>query len=144
MPDPFTNAFIGKPEEPTHHELAGALGKTKPLWDQLLADLAQEFQIDLREWHSYSRKAGWAMRLKQAKRTILYLSPGRGSFRASFALGDKALTAARQNGLPVRVVKMINEAKRYAEGTPVRIAVKNRKDVAVVKKLAAAKLQNRI
>jgi hypothetical protein len=142
MPDTFTNAFIGKPEEPTRHELAVALGKTQALWDQLLADLAKEFHIDLQVWHCYSRKAGWSMRLKNGKRTILYLSPCRGGFRASFALGDQALTAARQSGLPVRVVRMINEAKRYSEGTPVRIAVKGPKDIPVIKKLTAAKLQN--
>jgi hypothetical protein len=136
------NAFIDKPEKPTDQELAGELGPAKARWDQLLADLEEEHNIVTQEWNSYSRKAGWSLRLKRGKRTILYLSPCRGYFRASFALGDKAVQAARQSRLPEQVIKMINEAKRYAEGTGVRIDVNGAKDLALVKKLAALKLEN--
>jgi hypothetical protein len=58
----------------------------------------------------------------------------------SFALGDKAVAAARQSGLPQSVIEMINEAKRYAEGTAVRIEIKQAKDIEIVKQLAAIKL----
>jgi hypothetical protein len=37
---------------------------------------------------------------------------------------------------------MLDEAKRYVEGTGVRIEVKGPKDIAIVKKLTAIKLQN--
>jgi hypothetical protein len=136
------NAFIGKPEKPTDTELAAVLGPSKALWDRLLADLADEHGIAVEEWHSYSPKAGWSLRLKLQKRTILYLTPCRGCFRASFALGDKAVEAARGSGLPRRAIRMIDEAKRYAEGTGVRIDVGGSKDIAIVKKLAAVKLEN--
>lgn len=138
-----TNAFIGHPEKPTDHELAAELGRpAQKLWDQLVTDLAQECSITIAEWNSYSSKAGWSLRLKSAKRTIVYLSPWRGRFQASFALGDKAVEAARRSGLPKPVLRIISEARRYAEGTAVRIEVKGPKDVAIVKKLAAIKLEN--
>jgi hypothetical protein len=136
------NAFIDKLEKPTDAELEAALGPAKPLWDQLLTDLADEYKIDVQEWKSYSRKAGWSLRLIREKRTILYLSPCRGCFFVSFALGDKAIQAARQSRLPQQVIKIINEAKRYVEGTAVRIEVKKPKDVDIIKKLAAIKLDN--
>jgi len=137
----FQNAFIGKPKKPTEAEVAQQLGPSKALWDQLLAELAAENRI-AGEWHSYSRKAGWSQRLKLGARTILYLSPCQGTFWASFALGDKALKAARQSGLPKCMLEIIDQAKRYTEGTAVRIEVKGPDDVAVVKKLAVAKLEN--
>lgn len=137
-----TNAFIGKPEQPTDRELAAALGPTKALWGQLLIKLAKECHISAHEWKSYSRKAGWSLKVKREQRTILYLSPSRGGFMASFALGDKALQAARQSKLPQRVVKIIDGAKRYAEGTAVRIDVNRAEDLEVIKKLAKAKLEN--
>jgi Protein of unknown function (DUF3788) len=56
------NAFIGKPKKPTEDELAAALGTTKPLWDQLIAELAKERYLDVQDWNSYSPKAGWAAR----------------------------------------------------------------------------------
>jgi hypothetical protein len=52
------NAFIGKPEQPSAEELTAVLGPGKALWDQLLADLAAEFKLTIREWNTYSPKAG--------------------------------------------------------------------------------------
>ena len=48
--------------------------------------------------------------------------------------------AARQSDLPQSVIKIINEAKRYAEGTAVRIEIKKAKDIETVTKLAGIKL----
>jgi len=134
------NAFIDKPKKPTAAELTAALGPAKALWDQLVADLAEQYDVTVQEWNSYSRKAGWSLRLKHKDRNILYLTPCRGSFFVSFALGDKAVEAARQSGLPPSVIKTINEAKRYAEGTGVRIEMKKPKDIEIVKQLTAIKL----
>jgi hypothetical protein len=136
------NAFIGTSKIPTDAELAGELGSAKTFWDQLVADLAAESGVDVEEWNSYSRKAGWSLRLKRKERNIVYLSPHRGCFTASFALGDKALQSAREGGLPAPALKILKEAKKYAEGTAVRITVKAAKDIAVVKKLVIAKLKN--
>jgi hypothetical protein len=143
MSEILENAFIGKSEAPTDDDLTAALGRSAlASWEKLLASLAQQHAIVIREWNSYSRKAGWSLRLKLDKRNILYLAPCRGCFRASFALGDKAVKAARESGLPQHVLQIIDEAKRYAEGTGVRIEVHGPKDVAVVMKLAAIKLAN--
>lgn len=136
------NVFIGKAKKPSDSELAAELGTAKTIWDQLVRELAEEHGIDVQEWNSYSRKAGWSLRLKRKERNIVYLSPHRGCFTASFALGDKAVQAARESGLPPPVLKIIGEAKRYAEGTAVRIEVKGGKDLTVVKKLVVAKLEN--
>ena len=137
----LTNAFIGKPKKPTESELAMELGTSKALWDELVADLAKEHKL-AREWNCYSKKAGWSLRLKRGERNIVYLSPLRGGFRASFALGDKAVQAARQCGLPQRAIKIINDAKRYAEGTAVRIDVNGPEDIPIVWKLAVIKLDH--
>ena len=136
------NAFIGKTKKPTEKELTVALGPAKALWDQLVADLAHENGVDVQEWSSYSPKAGWALRLKRKKRTIVWLSPCQGSFRVMFILGDRAVKAARQSKLPQRVIKIIDEAPRYPEGTGIRMNMKGPKDIAIVKKLAAIKLEN--
>jgi hypothetical protein len=134
------NAFIDKPKKPTAAELTAALGPAKALWDQLLAGPANELNLTVQEWNSHSRKAGWSLRLKHKDRNILYLSPCEGCFFVSFALGDKAVQAARQSGLPQNVIKIINEARRYAEGTGIRIEMKKPKDIEIAKKLAAIKL----
>ena len=87
------NAFIGRTLPPTDDELCAELGVVRALWDQLLAELA----LPVQEWHTYSPKAGWSLRLKQGKRTIVYLTPCHDSFRVAFALGRKPW---RQRGIP--------------------------------------------
>jgi len=68
--------------------------------------------------------------------------PSTGCFLASFALGDKAVAAARIAVLPPSTRKLIEKAKRYTEGTAVRIEVHDAKDAKDVKTLAKIKLEN--
>jgi hypothetical protein len=136
------NAFIGKATKPTAQELTDALGPANAHWDQRLAELVRDCNLVTHEWNSYSPKAGWSLRLKGKERNILYLSPCRGAFTVSFALGDKAVQAARSSRLPARVIQIIDTSKRYAEGTGVRIDVKGPQDIPAVKKLVAIKLEN--
>jgi len=135
------NAFAGRSEPPSQAEVALALGNSQNLWLELVSTLKQEFQLT-EEWGSSSVKAGWSLRLQNKKRNIVYLAPWKGSFLASFALGDKAIAAAKKSKLPARVLRLIGEAKRYAEGTAVRVEVQKPADVAAVKILAKIKLEN--
>lgn len=134
------NAFIGLAQAPSDFELSQALGGSRKLWDDLLAELSGSFGLATSDWHSYSKKAGWSLRVKKGDRNIVYLSPIEGRFMASFALGDKAMAAARASRLPKSAIAMLDAARRYAEGTAVRIDVKKGTDLAVVRKLVEAKL----
>jgi len=134
------NAFIGKKTKPTDGDVAKALGSAKALWDQVIDALKKD--CPTKEWNSYSVKAGWSLKLKKKDRTILYLGPWPGGFRVAFVLGDKAVKAARESQLPKAMVKLIDEAKKYAEGTAVRFNVTEAADVEAVKQLAAIKLAN--
>lgn len=135
------NAFIGRKEEPTEVDLAAALGSPgKALWDDLLAVLQRDHNLIAREWSSYSPKAGWSLRLKRAKRNILYLIPCQGGFDVSVVLGDKAIAAARQASLPGPVIALIDSARRYAEGTGIRLEVSHPDGLALVSRLTAIKL----
>jgi hypothetical protein len=136
------NAFIGNEVRPTDDQLSSVLGPAKKLWDQLLTDLKDQAGIDSREWGSSSRKAGWSLRAKHNGRVIVYLSPGRNSFMASFALGDKAIAALRQSKLPARILKIVDHGKRYAEGTAVRIEVREIADIEAIATIAIAKVNN--
>lgn len=135
-------AFAGRVEPPTDASLAAALGESYALWQKLVADLTAELKLDAAEWNGSSLKLGWSLRLQVKKRNIVYLAAQQGWFLAAFALGEKALAVARKSELPDRVSKMIAEAKRYAEGTAVRIEVRDAADVGVVKLLARVKNEN--
>jgi hypothetical protein len=132
------NAFIGRTKPPTDDELSAELGVVRALWNELLADLA----LPVQEWNIYSPKAGWSLKLKQGKRTIVYLAPCHGSFRVAFILGAKAVEAARASKLSKAVMKIIDEAPRYPEGAGVRLEITTRRQLPAVLKLAAVKLAN--
>jgi hypothetical protein len=136
------NAFIEHSDRPSPAELSAALGPSTTVWEQLIGWLAAEHGVADLEWKSTSPKYGWSLLLKLKKRTILYLGPCAGCFRAAFVLGDRAVAAARQSDLPKKVLKAIDEAPRYAEGTGVRLLIKRQSDLAAIRKLAAIKLAN--
>jgi hypothetical protein len=137
-----SNAFVGHAIQPTEPELASVLGKSHTLWQSLVAELRQDLKLDGEEWNSYSIKAGWSLRLQRKKRNIVYLSPRQGYFLAAFSLGDKAIAATKTTKLPTQITKIIKDAKRYAEGTAVRIEVGDPNDIAAVKALARIKVEN--
>lgn len=140
MPRPL-NAFIGQTTQPSDTDLGAALGPAKPVWDRLVADLATDGVTGL-EWRSYSPKAGWALKLKRGKRTIVWLAPLAGSFEVLFLLGDRAVAAAREVELPARILKALDKAARYPEGTGLRLRMRTARDIPVIRRLAAIKLQH--
>jgi hypothetical protein len=136
------NAFIGRASRPTDADLGKALGPAKPLWDGLIAHLAEQLDVAIREWKFYSLKTGWALRLKRGKRTIVWLAPCEGCFRVLFILGDKVLVAARQSGLSAQALRSLDQAQKFPEGTGVRLLITGPRDIPTVKKLAAVKIEN--
>jgi len=136
------NAFIGRRTKPADSDLAGALGSAKPVWDRLLAGLAARYGVTGQEWKCHSTKAGWALRLLRGKRTIVWLAPCAGCFRVAFALGDKAVLKARESALPESVLRIIEKAVKYPEGTAVRLHIRESGDLAAVETLVAVKIDN--
>jgi hypothetical protein len=137
-----TNAFAGRTEAPAESDLTQALGSAKPLWDQLLAEVAEKQGAKALEWKSYAVKHGWSLRVLRGKRTIMWLTPRRGDFGVTFILGDKAAEAARHGGLSAKLLTAVEEAQRFTEGRCVRLSVRHAKDLPGVLKLAAIKAAN--
>ena len=136
------SAFSDKTKPPQDTELAVALGGSFNVWTKLINDLSNRFMPLTVEWGFSSPRTGWGLRLKQPKRTVLYVTPCKGYFLVSFALGEKAVQAAHEWGLPAQVLAVIDGAKRYAEGRGVRLEIKSAEDLVWVLKIADAKMKN--
>lgn len=136
----LVNAFTGRKAPPTEAELGAALGAARNTWEQFLDCLAQEFGAGDSEWKSYSPKAGWSLRVRRRKRTIVWLVPGHGCFEVLFILGDRAMPAARAAKLPKAIASALEHAPRYPEGTGLRFTVQTPRNLRALKQLAAIKV----
>ena len=131
------SAFVDMAHPPTRQQLVSILGKARAAWDALrtapaLAGLREE-------WGFTSASNGWGFRLRDEKRVIVYMTPQKGRFLASFALGEKAVLAARTAGLPAALLAAIDAAPRYAEGRGFRVEVRTVRDARAIAALAGIK-----
>jgi hypothetical protein len=136
------SAFDNKSKAPRAADLKRVLGRTSVHWDSLRAHIASGYAPLDETWNFSGAAWGWSLRLKQKKRTVLYMTPCKGHFLVGFVLGDKAVKAAHDSTLPDSVLAVIDGAKKYAEGRGVRLEIRKRKDLDSVKKLAAIKMAN--
>jgi hypothetical protein len=134
------SAFEDRATPPTEQALTQALGRAARAWGLVKERVGQQCEPLREEWAFAGAQFGWSLRLKHGQRVIVYMTPGRGQFLASFVLGEKACAAARAAGLPASVLALIEAAPKYAEGRGFRMPVRTVKDADAVSKLAAIKL----
>lgn len=103
--------------------------------------MGRDFAPVVEDWVFSGQKHGWALRLKQKKRAVLYLKPLERCFRVSLALGPKAVEAARAAQLHADVLRLIDEAMQYPEGKAIRIEVHGAKDIRVAMQLARIRME---
>jgi hypothetical protein len=136
------SAFDDKSKAPGLSDLKKMLGRTSVHWDSLITHIASEYAPLDQTWNFPGAKWGWSLRLKQKKRTVLYMTPCKGYFMVGLVLGEKAVKAAHKSSLPVALLAVIDGAKKYAEGRGISLEIRNRKNLDGVKKLAATKMAN--
>ena len=136
------SAFDDKSKKPGTNDLKKALGRAFTHWVNLMAHLETEYAPLTENWKFYSGNWGWSLQLQQKKRTILYLTPGKGCFVVGFALGEKAVKAAHDTTLPDSILVEIDGARKYAEGRAIRLEIRSKIQLENVKKLAAIKMAN--
>jgi hypothetical protein len=132
--------FDDKQNPPEKKDLEMALGRSYGLWSDLMAWLGETFDPVTEAWQFTGAKWGWNLKVVHKKRAIVYLTPRAKHFLAGFALGEKAVTAAQEAGLPEEIQKVVDDAPRYAEGRGVRLTVRNKMQNKAVKTLARAKM----
>lgn len=136
------SAFTDKSREPTDEDLREVLGKSYQVWTRLIDAVAEQIGPISETWGFTSKSTGWGLRLRQKDRIILYMTPQTGKFIASFALGEKAVAAAKLVKLSSDLLAAIDAAPRYAEGRGVRIEVTGKRQVPHVAILAEIKSRN--
>ncbi|MDP2316911.1 MAG: DUF3788 family protein [Pseudomonadota bacterium] len=129
---PPAPVFCDRARPPAVEEVADALGACAPHWDAVRARVATRFAPLTETWAWSGAKHGWALRLAQGKRPIVYLAPCAGYFRASAALREDAVAAALASDLSAAARAVVATAPSFPEGRAVRIEVRDGSAVADV------------
>jgi hypothetical protein len=113
------------------------LGKSKRYWDRFIKYVKAAHPKAVAEWKEYS--TGARLVVRDRRRNLAYLKPDEKHFLVSLALGEKAIEALEESGLPARFVKSVIESPRYPEGRAARIAVDSEASLGIARKLLAIK-----
>ena len=133
------SALTDKARNPTNDQLRTVLGKAYEHWTTLLALIAERIDSATEVWKF---STGWSLRVLHKDRVIVYLIPQQNQFLVSFALGERAVSAAHAAKLSAAVLKIIDDAPRYAEGRGVRIPVRGSQQLTTLARLAQIKREN--
>jgi hypothetical protein len=134
------SVFDEKSRQPSREELTEALGASAGLWDELIAHITDACAPIVEVWNFAGARFGWSLRLKHRDRILLYMTPKTGMFLLGCVLGEKAAAAAREQDAPERVLALLEEAPRYAEGRGIRMPVSTAADLEAARVLAALKM----
>jgi hypothetical protein len=136
------SAFADKSVKPGEEDLKRVMGRIFKHWTAVIEKAEADYPPLGQSWGFAGTAWGWSLRLRQKKRTIMYLTPCKGYFIAGFALGEKAVRAAKEAGFDESTLSLIDSARKYAEGRAVRIEVRRKRDRDQVIKIAAIKMEN--
>jgi Protein of unknown function (DUF3788) len=133
------SSFDDRTRPPTQDQLRSVLGRAYAPWVKLLTLVADRIHPITPVWKF---STGWSLRVLHKERVILYLTPQKGQFLVSMALGERAVAAAHAAKLAASVLKVIDNASRYAEGRGVRLPVRGGRQLTALARLAQIKREN--
>lgn len=138
----MSSIFIDKTIMPDNQMLASKLGASYKLWEKIKSPLTSNYGELNEDWKFYGQKIGWTLKLLYKKRNLFFLTPYENYFQIAFVFGDKAVAIIEKSDLPENIIDEIKNARKYAEGRGLRIAVKKQSDVKIVLKLTEIKINN--
>jgi hypothetical protein len=136
-----TSIFMNKNETPDDVTLLALLGDLFETWMKIREYVSDVYPKAREEWNFPGQKYGWSFRIKDKKRTIIYLLPRDKYFLVAFVFGEKATADATGSGISEEVKEIIASARVYAEGRGFRIEVRTDENLEDIKKLIDIKLR---
>jgi len=134
-----TSIFDNKAIIPNDSMVEAAIADAMLLWDKLKKHVADNYNGIISEWKMYSKKAGWSLVFRQAKRTLFYFVPCENHFIIAFVLGEKAVKAALESSISQKVRQEMSEADICAMGHSFYVYIKSEEDLSDVKTLLKIK-----
>ena len=131
--------YVDKAIRPDEPLLDAALGKGKPLWDEILRHAAETYEDFSCEWKHYGAAWGWSLVLKTKAKTLCYLVPAEGCFQTAVIFNDKGRALTAGIDVPERVRQGIEASKDNPQNIPYDFETRDESDVEIAMKLIAVR-----
>ena len=138
----MVSIFTDKSIVPTESDIENALAEMYDYWQQIVALANNRYPENTKEWFISVAKYGWAFRIKDKKRALLYLLPREGFFKISFVFGQKATNEVLESTVSEIIKDKLKSAKAYREGRGLMIEIKDGSLLNDIKILIDIKLKN--
>ncbi len=102
----------------------------------------EKYSLTIEEWHVSVKKYDRGFRIKDKKRTIIYLSSKNGWFIVTFIFGQKAADEILASEINRDLQTDLINSKVYMESRVIRIDVREPGLISYIKKPALIKLAN--
>ena len=126
---------------PDDEGFRAAVGAAGDLWEDVCRRLCDG--MGARAVPAWGGRAGWELRFRRAGRPFVTLTPGIDSFRACVVLGAHETSLAEAAALPPAIRSVLDQARRYPDGTWLFIPVRSDEDVGGLLGLLELKLPER-
>lgn len=124
---------------PTEPKLKEALGAHYSAYKEIL-DLTDAFD---HEWKYYGAKIGWQLKATRKGKALFYLTPHEQSFRIGFAVRENERKRLLDSNLFPESKCQLASAKKYPEGYPLRLEVRNKANMKDVRTVIAVLKESR-
>ena len=108
--------FTHEKNQPTDLDLKKRIGPSFQLLEETTGSLQAECQGLSFEW-KFSKSSGWYVTYNRKKKRLFYLFPKNGDFIFKIVFNDNCLEQIKDGSFPKFVINMIENAKKYPEGT---------------------------
>ena len=124
---------------PSDADLERVMGSAWSVWNEIIRHAETSHAPLTKTWKPSKAEFGRMCLLQHGKRTLAYLTPGKGLIWVAVILGERAFRLAMASSLPDGIKSLLLEAKPYAEGRGIRFSVDSLDDLAAIAKLLELK-----
>lgn len=111
-------------------------------WKEIRDYVFEKYPKAEEQWYYAGDKFGWAFRIKDKKRAIVYFLPVEPYFKLSFIFGERAFADILKSSVSLKIKEELENAKLYAEGRPLRVEINERGVLKDIKELIDIKLSH--
>lgn len=130
--------FVDKSHEPTENEVFKAISSTKPLWDNLISFIENNYKIK-GEFKFYGKNFGWALRYRKSGRVLISIYPGKDEFTGQIILNENQVKEALKSDLSQKTREMIENTAPIREGRWLYLKIASNTDIYDIKKLISVR-----